>query len=126
MEGNSKFLKNDIKNPTCYCFDDIIKIEDFDFDNILLDEKSCKNVLVYDISCKTLIDTKPLCITFNKADGFTTFYNGSRYLVLFGSEKYNAIYNRIRYLISLKSSITYVISHNYARIKIDVLPLEKT
>ena len=39
------------------------------------------------------------------------------------------IYNRIRYLISQKSGITYVISHNYARIKvdsIDFLPLEKT
>ena len=29
-----------IKNCTCYYFNDIIKIEDFDFDNILLDEKS--------------------------------------------------------------------------------------
>ena len=28
-----------VKNSTCYYFDDIIKIEDFDFDNILLDEK---------------------------------------------------------------------------------------
>ena len=24
----------------CYYFDDIIKLEDFDFDNILIDEKS--------------------------------------------------------------------------------------
>ena len=30
----------DIKNLTCYYFDDIIKIADFDFDNILLNEKS--------------------------------------------------------------------------------------
>ena len=32
-------------------------------------------------------------------------YDGARYLVLFGSEKYNDIYNRIRYLISLESGI---------------------
>ena len=31
-------------------FDDIIKLEDFDFDNIFLDEKSNKNILVYEIS----------------------------------------------------------------------------
>ena len=35
----------------------------------------------------------------------------------------------ITYLISVKSGITYVTSHNYAKIKIDLyhsLPLEKT
>ena len=40
----------------------------------------------------------------------------TRYLVLLSPEKYDAIYNRIRYLTS---DITYVISHNYSRIKID-------
>ena len=30
-------------------FDDIIKIEDFEFDDVLITEKSCKNVLIYDI-----------------------------------------------------------------------------
>ena len=31
-----------IENSTCYYFDDIIKLEDFDLDNILIDEKSHK------------------------------------------------------------------------------------
>ena len=31
----------------------------------------------------------------------------------------DAIYNRVRYLIGVKSGITYVFSHNYAKIKID-------
>ena len=35
------------------------------------------------------------------------------------SEKYDSIYNRIRYLISVKSGITCIISHNYAKIKVD-------
>ena len=42
---------------------------------------------------------------------------------------YDYIYNRIRYLISLKSVITDIISHNYAEINVDSydsLPLEKT
>ena len=41
-----------IKNSTCYYFDDTTKIEDFDFDNILIDEKSYKDILVYIISYK--------------------------------------------------------------------------
>ena len=34
----------------CYYSDDLIKIEDFDFDNVLLDEKPYGNVLIYNIS----------------------------------------------------------------------------
>ena len=37
---NNELKKVCIKNRTCCYFDDIIKIADFDFDNILLDEKS--------------------------------------------------------------------------------------
>ena len=57
------------------------------------------------------------------------FNDGTRYLVLSDFEKYDPICNSIRYLASQVSSITYVISHNYARIKInsyDSLSLEKT
>ena len=96
--------------------------------NIKLDEKSYENILVYDISCKTLIAAKPLSIRFNKEDGFIRVYDETRYVVLFGPEKYDAIYSRIRYLVSLKSSITNFTSHKYVRIKIDsynVLPLEE-
>ena len=35
-----------------------VKIEDFNIDNILLDEKSNENILVYDMSYKTLIGAK--------------------------------------------------------------------
>ena len=67
-------------------------------------------------------------IRFVRIYGFIRVYDGTRYLVLFGSEKYNLIYCRNTYLIGL-SGITYVISHNYAKIKVnsyDSLPLEKT
>ena len=36
--------------------------------------------------------------------GFIRVYDGSRYLVLFGLEKYDAIYIRIRYLVRQKVS----------------------
>ena len=67
-----------------------------------MDEKSCENILVYGISYKTLIGAKPLRIRFDKMDGFIKVYDGTRYLVLFGTEKYGTIYNRMRYLISQK------------------------
>ena len=85
--------------------------------------------MVQIISYKTLIGTKPLRISFVKVDGFIIVYDGIRYLVLFGLENYDAIYNKIRYRIGVKSGITYIFLHNYARIKVhsyDSLPLEET
>ena len=52
---------------------------------------------------------KPLRIKFNKIDGFMRIYDGTRYLVLFASKKYDSIYNKTRYLRSMKSVITYII-----------------
>ena len=60
-----------------------------------MDEKQYENILVYDISYKILISAKLLCIRFNKIDGFIRDYDGTRYLVLFGDEKHDFIYNRI-------------------------------
>ena len=47
------FLKVRIKNRTCYYFDDLIKLEDFCLDNILIDENPYENIFIYDISYKT-------------------------------------------------------------------------
>ena len=66
-----------IKNRTCNYFDGIIKLEDFDLDNILIDEKSHENILIYNISHKTLIDPKPLRSRFDKIDGFIRIYDGT-------------------------------------------------
>ena len=63
---NNEFKKVRVKNRTCYYFDDIIKLEDFDIDNILIDKKLHKNILIYDISCKTLIDPQALRVRFDK------------------------------------------------------------
>ena len=58
MEGNKKLKEIDIKNCASYYFDYIIKIEDFNFGNNSMDQKSYENILVYNISDKTLIGTK--------------------------------------------------------------------
>ena len=99
---------------------------------ILWNEKSYKtykNILIYDISYKTFMSSKPLRSRFDKIDGFTKIYDGIKYLKLFGSGLHDAIYNRIRYLANEKSGITDSINHNFARIRIDSynsLLIEKT
>ena len=81
MENNEIGIKSHIKNRPCYCFDDMSKLEDFDLDKIL----------IYDVSLKTLMDSMPLRIRFDKIDEIIKISDGTRYLTLFGSEKYNAI-----------------------------------
>ena len=81
-------------------FDGTIKLKNLDFGHILLDAKSYEKKLIYNISHKTLIGVRFLRIMFDKVDGFITVYDETRYLVIFGPEKYDAICNRIRYLIS--------------------------
>ena len=125
---NDEFKTVHIKNCMCYYFYDIIKLKGFDFDNISIDEKSHGNALSYDISYETLMDPKPLCFRLDKIDGFIRTYDGTRYLVLLSPKKYDTTYNRIRYLISLKSGVTFIFSHNFAKTKVDSydsLPREK-
>ena len=43
MENNDELKEIDIENRPCY-FDDIMRARDFDFGNILLNEKSYENL----------------------------------------------------------------------------------
>ena len=52
MESNNELKEIDIKNRGGYYFNYIVKIEDFDFNNILLDKKSYENILIYDMAYK--------------------------------------------------------------------------
>ena len=77
---NNEFKEFRIKNRTCYYFDNIIKLEDFGLDTISIDENSHENILIYDISYKTIIDPKPLRIRFFRTDGIIRIYDETRYL----------------------------------------------
>ena len=83
----------------------IFKIYDYDLDNILIDKKPYENILVYIVSYKMSTDSKSLRIRFNKIDGSTRDSDGTKHLILFGSEKYDSIYDRIRYLLSVKVTL---------------------
>ena len=74
--------------------------------------------MIYAISCKTFMASKPLRILFKKIDGFIKIYNEIRDLILFGPESYDEIFNRIRYLISETSGTKDIINHDFARIRI--------
>ena len=127
MESKDKSKEIDIKNTTCYYFDDIIVVMDrdsnFDFNDILLDEKLYKekdeNISIYDTSYKVSTNTKPLRLRFNKIDGFSKTHNGIRCLGLFDYGWFDKIWDRVKYLIREKSGITDSINHIFGKIKID-------
>ena len=58
-----KGINYDIKNHTCYYFDDIININDFVLDNILFDKKSYQKIFIYHAAYKTL-NNENLCVLF--------------------------------------------------------------
>lgn len=60
-ESNNEFLRNDIKNHTCYYFADILIVNVTNYvelGNVLLHEKSYENILIYDAANRTLYDAK--------------------------------------------------------------------
>ena len=50
MDINDKSKEIDIKNGTCFFFDDTMRVVDIDLYKMLLDEKSYESILIYDIS----------------------------------------------------------------------------
>ena len=73
---NNKFKCISIENYACYFFDDIINIKNFDPNNIEIDEKSYKNILIYYIPYVTIKDAK--CITINSVSGYFEEINGNK------------------------------------------------
>ena len=71
-----------------------------------------------DISYKILISAKPLYSSFNKLGELIRIFEGIRYLVLFGSRRYDATFNKVIYLRCQKSGITYVISQDMQKAKL--------
>ena len=57
---------------------------------------------MYYILYKTLIGSKPLRTRFDKIDVIIRTCDGTRYLTLFASEKYDVISDKIRYFIKSK------------------------
>ena len=79
-----------IKSRTYYFFVDIINIKIFDPNNIKVDEKSYKNVLIYsnryviikDLKCLTISSINPLYLIFSIVNGYFEEINKKKYLTL--------------------------------------------
>ena len=81
-----------------------MRVKDINFSDILFNEKSYKSyedILIYAVSYKTFMGSKP-CISFSEIDEFIRICDGIRYFLLFASQRYDVVYNRIRYLIIKK------------------------
>ena len=108
MESNDKLKRIDNKNRMFYYFDDITKVKDFGFVNVLIDKISWLTTF----HTKMWLIAKPLCIKLDNLDQFIRGFDGNRYLPLF----------------RVKVSVPNVTSHHYAKIKVDLydsLPLAK-
>lgn len=64
MAWNNDLKEINFKIQTCYYIDDIMNITGLDLNNILLDQKTCGDNLIYDVAYFTPYDAKPLRIIF--------------------------------------------------------------
>ena len=119
-------------------------MKNFDPNNIKIDEKSYKDILIYYIGYLTIKYLKyvkinsvnPLYLIFNKVNDYYEEINTSKYLALISTneskekiKKYEELWSKIRNLVSLitKNSDDYV--EKYMKIKFNLdnkLPLNKT
>ena len=80
----------DVKNHTCYFFDDTVNINNFDSNNTKIDWKSYKDILIYCIVYVAIKDSNyikinsvnPLNLFFNKVKVFFKKINENKYLTL--------------------------------------------
>ena len=109
-----KLKEIDLKNRIYYFFDDMINIKHLDPNEIMVDEKSYKNILIYhigyvtpkDLSCTTINSVNPLYLIINKTNGYIEESNGNKYLTLVPTnkskntlKKYEELLNTIRFCI---------------------------
>ena len=87
---SNKVKEIGMKNLTYYFFNDIFNIKNFYLNNIEIDKKWYKSVVIYYIGYVTIKDSKNvkinslnlLCLIFNKVNGFFEEINGYKYLTL--------------------------------------------
>ena len=89
-KNNNKVKDVDTKNRTIYFFSVIINIENFNANNVKIDEKPYNNILIYYTRCVTIKDLKsvkinsgsPLYLIYSKVNGYFEEINKSKHLTL--------------------------------------------
>ena len=91
---------------------------------VLLVQKLYQIISVYDILYKTPTGTKPLCIRFDKIDGFIISLDTKiKHLVLFHYGLMNKICDKIKYVSSKKVVLKIVLIIILERLKLIVIIL---
>ena len=130
-----------IKNPTCYFFDDIINKKDFDPKNIKIDQMSYKNIFIYHIAYVTIkkdlkiYSINPLQLIFGIVNGYFEEINRNKYLTEVPTneskekiKRYEKLWIKIRDLIRSINKNSDYYDGKYMKIKFnshDNLPLNK-
>ena len=141
---SSKFNDISIKIHTYYFFDDIVNTKNVAKNNIKVDEKSYKYILIYYIGYLRIKDSKyvkangvnPLYLIFSKVNGYFEEINKNKYLTLVPTneskeimKKYEELYSKIRNLIRSITKVSEDYDEKNIKIKFDSddhLPLNKT
>ena len=124
-----------IKNRTYYFYNDVIDIETFDSNNLKLDEKSCKNLDIYNIGYVTIKkigsgydvnSVNPLYLRINNVNGYIEEVNEDKYLAFDDTyknenkkllEKYDDVFNGIMDKIKKINDDWLEYSKDYMNIK---------
>ena len=99
----------DVKNRTYYFYNDVIDLKDFDAGLLKIDEKSYKDIDIYNIGyitkkkiddCKKINSVNPLYLNITHADVYIEEKGVNKYLVFDSTDellkKYNDVFNEIR------------------------------
>ena len=100
----SRVREINIKN--CMYFDHLINTKNIDPNNVKVDEKSYKSILIYYIGYVTIDSVKPLYFIINKIYGYIEEHNGNKNLILVHTDeskdtlkKHEELWKKIKYLI---------------------------
>ena len=134
-----------IKNRTCYFYNDIINLDNFDARLIKIDKKSYKDINIYNIryatkkrigDCMNVNSVSPLHLGINHMNEYIEEKGMDKYLVFDSTDeskelikKYNDVFNGIRDKIKEINSIECDYEKDYMKIKFsldDNLPLNKS
>ena len=142
---NNKVKDVDTKNRTNYFVSVIINIENFNANNVKIDEKPYNNILIHYTRCVTIKDLKsvkinsgsPLYLIYSKVNGYFEEINKSKHLTLVptndSKEKiktYEELWSEIKELV--RESVTKSSDHydeKYMKVKFNLdyeLLLNKT